>query len=77
MPYFWFGAKDKKYQIWERNVLSIEIHSNETMFPKIKYIHQNPVKAKIVTEEIDYKYSTALHYKKGENIWDFVTKWVI
>lgn len=55
LPYFWVGAKDKKYQIWERNVLSIEIHSNETMFQKIKYIHQNPAKAKIVTEEIDYK----------------------
>ena len=75
LPYFWVGAKDRKYQIWERNALSIEIHSNEVMLQKLKYIHQNPVKAGLVSSEMEYKYSSALHYLSEVIIWDFITKW--
>ena len=75
LPYFWVGAKDRKYQIWERNALSIEIHSNEVMLQKLNYIHQNPVKAGLVSSEMEYKYSSALHYLSEVIIWDFITKW--
>ena len=75
LPYFWVGAKDRKYQIWERNALSIEIHSNEVMLQKLKYIHQNPVKAGLVNSEMEYKYSSALHYLSEVINWDFITKW--
>jgi putative transposase len=77
LPYFWVGTKDRKYQIWERNALSIEIHSNEVMLQKLNYIHQNPVKAGLVIDEIDYVYSSALHYKSDDKIWEFVTKWEV
>jgi REP element-mobilizing transposase RayT len=73
--HFKVDAKDRKYQIWKRNALSIEIHSNEVMQQKMNYIHENPVKAGIVENAVQYKYSTALHYKSGEPVWDFVTKW--
>jgi putative transposase len=75
LSHFFVGAKDRKYQIWERNALSIEIHSNETMMQKLQYIHQNPVKAGLVINEIDYKYSSALMYQSDKVVWDFVTKW--
>ncbi len=75
LVHFRVNAKDRKYQIWERNALSIEIHSNEVMKQKMNYIHQNPVKAGIVKNATAYKYSTALHYSSQEIIWDFVTKW--
>ena len=75
LSHFFVGAKDRKYQIWERNALSIEIHSNETMMQKLHYIHQNPVKAGLVINEIDYKYSSTLTYQSDKVVWDFVTKW--
>lgn len=75
LPYFYVGAKDRKYQIWERNALSVEIHSDEVMLQKMNYIHENPVKAGIVANEIEYKYSSALHYSSADAVWDFVTKW--
>ncbi len=74
LSHFFVGAKDRKYQIWERNALSIEIHSNETMMQKLHYIHQNPVKVGLVVNEIDYKYSSALMYQSDKVVWDFVTK---
>ena len=75
LSYFYVGAQDRKYQIWERNALSIEIHSNEVMQQKMNYVHQNPVKAGIVANEIEYQYSSALHYKSEQAVWDFITKW--
>jgi len=75
LTHFRVDAKDRKYQIWERNSLSIEIHSDEVMKQKMNYIHQNPVKAGIVETETAYNYSSALHYLSEDIIWDFVSKW--
>ena len=41
---------------------SIPILSKEQLYICIKYIHMNPVKAKIVKEEKDYKYSSYNDY---------------
>ena len=38
-------AKDRKFQIWERNSLSIPLWSDKVMWQKLEYIHYNPVKA--------------------------------
>ena len=39
------NAKDRKYQFWERNALSVEIWSEEVFLQKLKYLHVNPVRA--------------------------------
>jgi putative transposase len=76
LPYFYVGAKDRQYQIWERNPLSIEIRSNEVMFQKLNYIHQNPVKAGICEYSEQYRFSSASIYIANSSEWDFVTKWI-
>ena len=38
-------AKDRKYQIWERNSLSIPLWSGQVIHQKLEYIHYNPVSA--------------------------------
>ncbi len=75
LEHFYVGAKDRMYQIWERNALSIEVHSNETMLQKMNYLHNNPIKAGLCNEAIDYKYSSASLYLNNESIWKFVSKW--
>lgn len=40
-------ARDRKYQIWERNSLSIPLWPDKVMWQKLEYIHYNPVKAGI------------------------------
>jgi putative transposase len=38
-------AKDRKFQVWERNSLSIPLWSENVFMQKLDYIHNNPVKA--------------------------------
>jgi hypothetical protein len=50
-------AKDRKYQVWERNSLSIALWSGKVFAQKLEYIHNNPVKAGLCACAEDYKYS--------------------
>jgi putative transposase len=65
-------AKDRKYQIWERNSLSIELRSRKVLMQKLNYIHNNPVKASLCQYPEEYKYSSARFYMMNERNWDFL-----
>ena len=75
-PYL-INAKDRKYQFWERNALSVEIWSEKVLIQKLKYIHENPVRAGLCKYPIDYKYSSAFLYKTGIYNWGFLTHFEI
>ena len=66
-------AKDRKYQFWERNALSVEIWSEKVILQKLRYIHENPVRAGLCAYPTEYKYSSALLYKTGIDNWGFLT----
>ncbi len=57
-------AKDRTYQIWERNALSIDLWTHELIKQKLNYIHLNPIKEKwkLAFVPEDYKYSSAKFY---------------
>ena len=63
MSLFEVNAKDRKYQIWERNSLSIDLFSEHVFIQKLKYIHQNPVKARLCKFPEEYSYSSAKFYE--------------
>ena len=69
------NAKDRKYQVWERNSLSIPILSEDVIWQKIEYIHDNPVRARMCDLPEEYKYSSASFYVNGERLWDFLVRW--
>ena len=50
------------------------IYDRDYLFKCMKYIHMNPVKAKMVKQERDYKYSS---YNEFINQTDFVTEFII
>ena len=54
--------RNKKFQIWTHHNHPIELISNKFIDQKINYIHENPVKAGIVDNAEDYKYSSARNY---------------
>jgi len=56
---FYVGAKDRKYQLWERNPLSVKLYMQKVIEQKINYIHFNPVhpKWKLAEEPQHYKYT--------------------
>ena len=70
---YYVGAKDRAYQVWERNPLSIDIYSEEVMRQKLQYIHNNPVRAGLCVHPEDYKYSSAAFYMGSGDDLGFIT----
>ena len=70
---YYVGAKDRKYQVWERNPLNIEIWGEDVLKQKIQYIHNNPVKAELCTYPEEYKYSSASFYNGAVDRFDMLT----
>ncbi len=62
---FKVDAKDREYQFWERNSLSVELRTHLVFIQKLEYIHWNPVKASLCKLPEEYKYSSALFYETG------------
>ena len=68
-------AGDRTYQIWERNALGVQVYTDEVMFQKMKYIHENPIveKWKLALMPEEYFYSSASFYFNGDKRWEFLT----
>ena len=70
---FKVAVKDRTYQFWERNPLSVDLWTEKTMLQKLTYLHQNPVRAKLCGWPEEYHYSSALYYYSGIDNWGFLT----
>lgn len=64
---FRVNAKDRMYQFWERNPLSVDLYTDKTVRQKLTYIHQNPVRAKLCRWPEEYGYSSAMFYHSGKD----------
>jgi len=62
--------RNNEYQVWTHENHAEEIYSNLFIEQKINYIHNNPVRSKIVTKPEDYVYSSARNYAEMEGILD-------
>jgi putative transposase len=67
------NAKDRKYQVWERNSLSVPLWTPKVFEQKLDYIHHNPVRAGLCKFPEEYKYSSARFYEENVNDWVFLT----
>ena len=69
---------DRKYQIWQRRPLSIDLYSSDVFEQKLDYIHANPVQGKweLVKDYVDYKYSSASFYELGRTRFDFLSHYM-
>ncbi len=72
---FLVEAKDRAYQIWERNSLSIDLWSEKVFIQKLDYIHNNPCKHpwRLAKYPEEYKYSSAKFYHTGIDDFGFLT----
>ncbi|MDB5282201.1 MAG: transposase [Bacteroidota bacterium] len=72
---FRVDAKDRKYQFWERNPLSVDLYTEKVFLQKFEYIHYNPVQAKwkLAMNSEDYRYSSAKFYVTGIDEFGFLT----
>jgi len=56
------NKNNKDFQFWQQHSHPILLHSNNLIDQKLKYIHNNPVKAGVVENPEDYIYSSAKDY---------------
>lgn len=57
-----YNKKIKNYKFWQDGNEAKEIHTTNFLEQKLEYIHNNPVKAEIVDNPEEYKYSSARDY---------------
>jgi REP element-mobilizing transposase RayT len=73
---FEFAAKqhkrNEKYQVWTHENHAELIYSDNFIFQKINYIHDNPVRAGIVENPEDYLYSSARDFAGKSCLLDIV-----
>ena len=71
LPYFQKACehlkREQQYKVWQDGYHAEHIYSNSFIKQKIEYIHNNPVKDKIVTLPEDYYFSSARNYAGLEN----------
>jgi REP element-mobilizing transposase RayT len=61
-------TRNNTFQLWTHDNHPEEIISNKFLMQKLDYIHQNPVRAGIVTNPEDYLYSSARNYAGLESV---------
>ena len=59
--------KEQKYKVWQNGYHAEPIYSNKFIRQKLDYIHNNPVRDKVVTLPEDYYFSSARNYAGLEN----------
>jgi hypothetical protein len=61
-----FRNKLGEYQVWQDGSHPEAIFSDDFARQKIEYIHNNPVRAGLVSNAEDWAYSSARAYLRGE-----------
>jgi REP element-mobilizing transposase RayT len=59
--------RNQEYKVWQNGYHAEIVSSNYFIKQKIEYIHNNPVKDKIVTQPEDYYFSSARNYAQLSN----------
>ena len=74
MVFAYHGKYKKKQdnQVWTHENHAELIYSQKFIEQKLNYIHENPVRSRIVTKAEDYLYSSARNYADLENVIDII-----
>lgn len=52
-------ARNHKHSVWQHHPDSLEIFGENTFWQKVDYIHMNPVRAGLVADPLEYRFSSA------------------
>lgn len=60
----------KGYKVWQDGNHPVQLVTNNMLDVRLNYLHKNPVKAGIVSNEEDYVYSSAKDYANAKGLLD-------
>ncbi|HXY32838.1 MAG TPA: transposase [Planctomycetaceae bacterium] len=66
---------DSAYQVWQEGHHPEQIRTEEMMWQKLEYIHNNPVARGYVDDPLHWRYSSARNYARLPALIDVVTDW--
>lgn len=67
---------DPKDPVWQARYYDFNVFSAHKLREKLAYMHQNPVRANLVAQPIDWPWSSARHYEQGRSVGVDVT-WLL
>jgi REP element-mobilizing transposase RayT len=72
---FYIGKKDRQFQFWQRDPLSIPLTSEKALIQKLNYIHLNPVREKWQLANLpeQFYWSSAKFYEESIDDFGFIT----
>lgn len=65
----------QQYQIWQHGNHPIELFSEKVVLQKVRYVHENAVRARLVEKAEDWWYSSAANYALGYGLFDVKLLW--
>ena len=72
------AKRNQVFKLWMDRFDDVVIYNEQRLRVKIKYIHENPVRAGLVKEPEDWKFSSARNYTLGDQSLIYVaTDWQI
>ena len=63
-------SRNENYQLWTHENHAVILYSNDFIQEKLEYLHNNPVRARIVEKSEDYLYSSARNYADLDGMLD-------
>jgi putative transposase len=66
---------DQQYQLWQEGSHPQRIDSDDLLWQKIEYIHNNPLRRRYVEDPTHWRYSSARNYAQLPSIIDINTQW--
>jgi putative transposase len=66
---------DREYQLWQEGSHPEMIQSDEMMWQKLEYIHNNPVRRGYVDDPLHWRYSSARNYARMQGLIPVTTQW--
>lgn len=66
---------DQDFQLWQEGHHPEAITSEEMMWQKLAYIHDNPVKRGYVNDPLHWRYSSARNYARQPGLIEVTTDW--
>ena len=67
--------RDREYQVWQEGSHPQQIQSDEMMWQKIEYIHDNPVARSYVDDPLHWRHSSARNYAGKAGVFPVSTDW--
>jgi len=67
---------ESQHQVWQEGSHPQQIQSDEMMWQKLQYVHDNPIRRGYVDDALAWRYSSARNYAGQAGLIDVITDWI-